>query len=238
MSSCGQKFLLGGGGFSTNADSELELYMLGLTGRSKPRVCLIPTATGDSAAYISKFNDRFKSFPCEYHTLSLFKPHTANISEFIFSMDIVYVGGGNTRNLLVLWKEWGICEALREANRRGVVIAGVSAGLICWFEKGVTDSQSDKLGVLDGLGELEGICCPHFDTEVGRREMLESSLLESRYRIGYGVQDGVALHFQSNSLIEAVTSRENRGYFHYKFDEYGNLCSEFKLARLLAQRVQ
>jgi peptidase E len=119
---------------------------------------------------------------------------------------VVYVGGGNTRSMLALWREWVLDGALRAAWQQGVVLAGLSAGAICWFEQGVTDSIAGKLGPLAGLGLLAGSCCPHYDGEAERRPAYQRMVGEGRIAPGYGLDDGVALHFVGTELQAVVAS--------------------------------
>ena len=147
-----QIIAMGGGGFSMEPENlSLDRYVLSATGQPKPKACFLPTASGDAQSYIDRFNDSFSSLPCTPTHLSLFKPPTTDLRSFVLEHNVIYVGGGNTRNLLVLWREWGLDEILREAWRLGVVLAGLSAGSLCWFEEGVSDSVK--------AGELHPISC-------------------------------------------------------------------------------
>jgi len=121
--------------------------------------------------------------------------------------DIIYVGGGNTRNLLLLWKEWGLDRILKKAWERGIALSGVSAGSICWFEEGVTDSIPGNLTPLKCLGFLRGSNCPHYDGEKGRRPAYHRLLTEKKIKTGYAADDGVALHFIGDILNRVVSSR-------------------------------
>ncbi len=132
VAGAGQIVAMGGGGFSMEPDNlALDRYVVGLSPRAEPRVCFLPTASGDSREYVERFDDAFATLPCVPTHLSLFDPPTADLRSFLLDQDIVYVGGGSTRNLLVLWREWGLDHILREAWERGAVIAGISAGSIC-----------------------------------------------------------------------------------------------------------
>src|SRR5690606_24677021 len=132
-----QIIAMGGGGFSMEPDNTLlDEYILCQSKAKKPNICFIPTASGDSDGYIQRFYNFFEKKECKPFHLSLFKGHTDRIEEFILSHDIIYVGGGNTRNMLVLWREWGVDKFLRKAYENGVLLCGISAGSICWFEEG------------------------------------------------------------------------------------------------------
>ena len=147
----------------------LDNYILKSSGKGKPKVCFIPTAGGDAQWRIDNFYDCFEKKKCAASHLSLFRGETGKIEKLILSQDILYVGGGNTRNMLVLWKEWKLDTAIIKAYQNGTVLAGVSAGSICWFEQGLTDSIPKQLTKIDCLGILKGSNCPHFDGEPKRR---------------------------------------------------------------------
>lgn len=132
-----QIIALGGGGFSMEPDNPLlDLYILKQAKKAKPKICFIPTASGDSDNYISRYYNFFNQQDCKPSHLSLFEPLTRELESCILEKDIVYVGGGNTKNLLALWKEWGLDAILRKAWDEGVILAGLGAGSICWFEEG------------------------------------------------------------------------------------------------------
>lgn len=203
-----QIIAMGGGGFSMEPDnSALDRYVLEQTGKPRPAVCFLPTAGGDPADYVVKFYAAFTKLDCRPSHLSLFRPPTADLQSFILEKDVIYVGGGNTRSMLALWREWGLDEILREAWNRGVVLAGLSAGAICWFEQGVTDSVPGPLGPLPCLGLLPGSCCPHYDGETERRPAYHRLLSQDEILPGFGVDDGAALHFVGRELKGVVSSR-------------------------------
>ena len=147
----------------------LDDFLVGLTGRGRPRVCLVPTASGDAPDFIARFHGAFDG-RAEASHLGLFDRTVVDLRAFVLAQDVVYVGGGNTANMLAVWRVHGLDSILVEAWRAGVVLAGLSAGAICWFEAGVTDSFGPSLGPLrDGLGLLPGSMCPHYDGEPLRR---------------------------------------------------------------------
>jgi dipeptidase E len=199
---------LGGGGFSMEPDNlALDQYVVNQTGQVRPRVCFLPTASGDADGYCLNFYKAFASLDCHPSTLSLFRPHTADLKGFLLEQHAIYVGGGNTKSMLALWREWGLDAILRAAWERGVVLAGLSAGAICWFEQGVTDSIPGQWGALPGLGFLPGSCNPHYDGEPERRPAYHQLLTAGRIAPGYGVDDGAALHFVDDRLARVVSSR-------------------------------
>ncbi|WP_025783369.1 peptidase E [Sporosarcina sp. D27] len=214
-----QIIALGGGGFSMEPDNPLlDLYILKQAKRANPHICFIPTASGDSDNYISRYYDFFNQQECQPSHLSLFEPPTRDFESFILEKDIVYVGGGNTKNLLALWKEWDLDEILRKAWNQGVILTGLSAGSICWFEEGVTDSYGDGLEPIQCLGFLNGSNCPHYDGEIERRpayhELIESNKIQS----GFAADDGVAIHYKDQEISKIVSSRTNAKAYRVSFE--------------------
>jgi dipeptidase E len=201
---------MGGGGFSMEPDNPLlDRYVLSLTGNARPRICFVPTASGDPQSYVVRFYEAFARLPCEPCHLSLFSLPTADLRGFVLEQDLIYVGGGNTKSMLALWREWGLDQIFREAWEAGIPLAGVSAGSICWFEQGLTDSIPGPLTVLPCLGFLPGSNCPHYDGEANRRPSLHRCLSEGTIAEGYAADDGTALHFIGDRLERVVTSRPN-----------------------------
>jgi peptidase E len=203
-------FVMGGGGFAMEPENLLlDRYILSLSSKPKPKICFIGTASGDAVSYEEKFYAAYRTLPCEPSTLSLFRPHTQNIEGFIREQDIVHVGGGNTRNLLILWKEWKLDRHLRSAYEEGTVLCGMSAGMLCWFEEFTTDSYGESYVAMKGLGWLKGSAVPHFD---GESERLSSYLgMLERKEIGKGIalDDGAGALFLNEELGECVSSRRN-----------------------------
>ena len=209
MSKQSQVIALGGGGFSVEPEEfRIDLYVLQQAHVSNPRICFLPTASGDAEGYISTFYGAFSRYNCRPSHLTLFA-RTPDLRSHILQQDVIYVGGGNTKSMLALWREWGLDSVLKEAWEAGVVLAGVSAGAICWFEQGLTDSFADRLAVLNCLGFLKGSCCPHYDGEAERRPAYTSALLENRILPGYALEDGAAAHFVAGDFHRAVIARPN-----------------------------
>ena len=210
-----QIIAIGGGGFRRDEnDLSLEKYILKQAGKKNPSVCFIPTASGESEEYIIKFYSAFSGLGCRTSHLSLFRPPTADLESFILEKDIIYVGGGNTKSMLALWREWNLDSILRKAWEEGIVLSGVSAGAICWFEEGVTDSVPGGFGAIKGLGFLKGSYCPHYDSEPGRQPAYHRLLDEGKLQPGYAVMDYVALHFIDDELKHVFNSKtESRACF-------------------------
>jgi peptidase E len=202
-----QIIALGGGGFSVEPENlALDTYILQQARKPNPRVCFVPTATGDAVRYIANFYRAYRRLQCAPSHLPFFE-RTPDLRSLAFEQDVIYVGGGNTKSMLAVWREWGFDAILREAWERGVVLAGISAGAICWFEHGITDSFADELKVMDCLGFLNGSCCPHFDGEAERRPSFERMLLEGRIGPGLALDDCAAAHFVGDEIWRVVVSR-------------------------------
>ena len=215
-----QVIALGGGGFSMEPENPLlDLYVLQQSGKINPKICFIPTASGDSDNYISRYYNFFNKQICIPSHLSLFKPQTRDLESFLLENDIIYVGGGNTKNLLILWKEWGLDTILKRAWEQEIVLAGISAGSICWFEEGVTDSFGDGLEPLTCLGFLKGSNCPYYDGELNRRPAYQNLVAKSKIKPGIATDDGVALHYIDQKLSEIVSSRPNAKAYKVYFNE-------------------
>ncbi|ATP40231.1 peptidase E [Solibacillus sp. R5-41] len=215
-----QIIALGGGGFSMEPDNPLlDLYILKQVKKSKPQICFIPTASGDSDNYISKFYNFFNQLNCTPSHLSLFNPPTRDLESFILEKDIIYVGGGNTKNLLALWKEWGLDDILRKAWNQGVILAGLSAGSICWFEEGVTDSFGDGLEPIQCLGFLKGSNCPHYDSELERKPAYHNLIESKKIQSGIATDDGVAIHYKEHEISKIVSSRPNAKAYSVSFEQ-------------------
>jgi dipeptidase E len=196
---------LGGGGDTPEQTDRLYEYILGLTGKDRPRVLFIPTAAAESAEYIVWFYERFALRADSSH-LNTFPWPPENLRETILSQDVINVSGGNTANMLAIWKVHGIDAVLREAWENGVVLCGASAGMICWFEAGVTDSFGPQLAALDCLGFLPGSACPHYDGEEQRRPRYRE-LIDGGFPEGIAADDGVGIHYAGTEIAEVVTCR-------------------------------
>ena len=188
------------------ADSSLAEFVLGLARGDRPRMCYVPTAAGDRDGSIATFFETFAP-RAETSVLRLFGVPRAGVREFLLDQDVIWVSGGNTANMLAIWRLNGVDAALREAWEAGAVLAGWSAGTICWFDAGVTDSFGPDLAPLEGcLGFLRGSFCPPYDSEPGRRASYER-LVSAGLPGGYAAEDGVGLRFVGTELAEAVSSR-------------------------------
>ncbi len=204
---------MGGGGFTMEpANPLLDDFVLSLAEAPQPRILFLPTASGDTTAQINAFRDRFGGRTCVPEQLSLFRlrESTRSLSEIVMSQDIIYAGGGSMRNLLALWRAHDLDRMLVEAWRHGTVLAGLSAGAMCWFEAGVTRS-SGPAEAIAGLGLLEGSLTVHADGEPERLPVWLASVREGLLPGGWAVDDGVGLLFRGLKLERAVSSRPGAG---------------------------
>ena len=208
-----QILAMGGGGFSMEPDNlKLDRFLLSLSDKPKPKICFIGTASGDAEAYIDNFYKAMKTLNCTPSHLSLYRGPEGSLRDFVMDKDIFYVGGGNTRNLLTLWREWHLDQYLYDAYENGTVLAGISAGSICWFDEGVTDSIPGQLSSLKCLGFLPGSNCPHYDGEVERRSAYHR-LQKEGMKSGVACDDGVAAYYVDGKLNKLVSSRLNANAF-------------------------
>ena len=208
---------MGGGGFAMEPENLLlDKYILSLSEKKKPSICFLGTANGDSEGYRDRFYNAYRTFDCQPTHYSVFKPSTRDLIGFFSSQDIVHVGGGNTKNLICLWREWGLDHALIAAYKRGTILTGMSAGMICWFEQGVTDSYGDGLEPLKGLGILQGSACPHFDGEEDRKSSYLKLIKEKKIGGGIALDDGVGALYVNGRICEYVSSRPSAKAYIYE----------------------
>ena len=207
------------GGLPLDVDhSSLLRYLLDLTGKSKPAVGFVGTASGDNPAYIDRFHTRFSGLDCVPSHLPLFA-RTPSLEEYLEEQDVLLIGGGNTKSMLAAWRDWELPELLHQAWERGTVLAGWSAGAICWFEQGVTDSYADRLDSLACLGFLEGSCCPHYTGEPDRRPAYHRLLCAGRIGPGYALDDGAGLHFEGGEPAAVLAPAGTAGVHHVFLEE-------------------
>ena len=197
---------LGGGGATLEQVRKLQGYVLDLTGRERPRICFVPTAVGDAAEAIVRFYEAYAGLG-ELSHLTFHPWPPQDLRRFVLARDVLVVSGGNTANLLAIWRLHGFDAVVREAWEEGVVLTGGSAGMICWFEASITDSFGPQLeGLRDGLGFLPGSACPHYDGEERRRPRYRE-LVDGGFLPGIAADDGVAVRYDGTELAEVVACR-------------------------------
>ena len=190
---------IGGGGFGRSLGSlEIEKYIISLTRKKNPKICFIPTASGDSTLYKLNFYRAFSKLDCVTSHIDFFS-RTENLEEKVLTQDIIYVGGGNTKSMLAVWKEWNLHNILKNAYEKGIIMSGVSAGAICWFDKGITDSFAHELKIIDCLGLVDGIACPHFDEEKDREPYVNDVIYREIIKSCICIEGNCALHIKNDS---------------------------------------
>ena len=181
-------------------------YVLGLV-RQGPRLLWVGTAGAEDPWSALQIHDQFQG-RADLRRVEFFPWPPHDLRELVLSQDVILVGGGNTANMLAIWRVHGFDALLREAWEQGIVLTGWSAGMICWFDAGVTDSFGPQLaGMPDGPGFLPGSACPHYDDEELRRPLYRR-LVDGGFPPGYAADAGVGLHFVATELTEVVSSRE------------------------------
>jgi dipeptidase E len=219
-----ERQILALGGHAMRPGDPLDDFLLELTGASRPRVLLIPTASAESADYVVRFHETYGRRAEPSH-LSLFGIPPRDIRSIVLDQDAIFVGGGNTANMLAIWRVHGVDRFLREAWEAGVVLAGLSAGSMCWFEWGVTTS-SGAPAPSDGLGFLPGSNSVHHDSEPARRPVYLEAVRTGAIPPGYAVDDGAALIFSDHRLEDVVTARKFARAYEVTQDGERELSSE------------
>ncbi|MFD5269621.1 Type 1 glutamine amidotransferase-like domain-containing protein [Streptomyces sp. NPDC058335] len=201
-----RRIALLGGGFSTDADGVLDAWVLGHARAARPKVCFVPTASGDAEGYVDRFLTAFGALDCEPSVLRLFRREAgdASLRAFLLEQDVVYVGGGNTANLLAVWRTHGVDRLLTEAYGRGTLLCGISAGANCWAEGSHSDSFGPPAHLPDGLGLLPGSVCPHYDSEPARRPSYRRAVASGALPGGWALDDGVGALFTDGTLTETI----------------------------------
>ena len=214
-----QIIAIGGGGFGRNpGDGVIEQYILDQTGKEQPNICFIPTATGDNEAYKVNYYSTFSKLDCNPIHLDFFK-RTPDLEQLIPQQDAIFVGGGNTKSMLAVWKDWNLDKLLKEAYKKGVVMSGVSAGANCWFERAVVDSWEEDLRVIDCMGFIKGICCPHYDEEPQRRPAVKTFLEDGIIDSCYSVEGNCALHIKNDDEYLSVDFGKEKNAYIVSIDD-------------------
>jgi len=203
-------FAVGGQAFSDPGKVLLH-FLLSLTGKNEPLVYFLPTASGDNPGQIAGWYEVVTQAPCRPRHLRLFdvSGRMRNIEKQLLSADAIWVGGGNTLNMVAIWKAQEIDVVLRKAWEQGIVLAGESAGMICWFEEGLSDSRPERLTVVKGLGFLKGGASPHYSPDNGRGRLYNKMLAEGEIKEGIGCDDGAGVLFEGTELTKVVSVSSN-----------------------------
>ena len=194
---------VGGGGFSPLIDA----YSLSFTGKSQPKVCFLPTASGDAEGYIENFYEHFGSLTPHTSHLSLTRYNQPKLHQHLLDQDLIYVGGGNSFQMLLVWRAHEVDKTLKKAWEQGCVMTGLSAGSICWFHGAITDSWGHPYQLLDdGLGLLPGSHCPHYDAEPDRPAIYENLIAQGSLPAGIAIDDHCAVRYQGTERCDIVCS--------------------------------
>lgn len=237
-----RRILLLGGGFRPDGAGgwragPLIQHLLELTGAVRPRVCVMNTATGDDPAYYVRMYAALTAAGARVSHLSLFPmPSSLDPAALLLDQDAVFVGGGSVANLAAVWRTHGLGPVMRAAWEQGVILSGASAGAICWFEAGTTDSFGFELQAFtEGFGLLPGSYCPHYDSEELRRPTFHRLVSEGTIPGGYASDDGVGLRFDGTDLVDVFRDREDAAAYHVTRDQEGAAVEQRLEARLLPE---
>lgn len=223
-----QVIALGGGGFSMEPENPLlDKYILNSSGKENPKICFFANAGGDAQDYIDRFYDAFQKQNCIPSHISLLDLPKGNLEEIILSNDIVFVGGGSTRILMQQWKQFGIDKIMCKAWEKGIVLSGMSAGAIVWFQDGLYNPTDKELMRIDCLGFVKGSFCPHYDERTELRFSYRNLITAGNIKAGYGAEDYCGLHFIGNDLYNVISSRKNAAA--YSVRKAGRSLSEKKI---------
>ena len=223
-------FITGG-----SMDRKFIMYIASLTGKENPKICFLPTATGDSLVTIVRWYDSCADLPVKPYVQRMFISSYNQKESFetvLLGMDAIVVGGGNTLNMMVIWKAHQIDEILKKAWEKGIVLAGGSAGSLCWFEHGTTDSRPTELSKVEGLGFIETSHCPHYHAEPQRKPLYWAKIKSKEYKAGYACDDKAGIYFEDNEVKKVVSlDQESNAYFVSR--EKGEVKEELLVKEIL-----
>jgi dipeptidase E len=208
-----RKLFVYGGDF----DRGFTKYVASLTGKKSPKICFLPTATGDAAGYVMRWFESCADLPIRPFVQRSFISSYSQKESFenVFtSMDAILVGGGNTLNMLAIWKAQGIDIALRKAWESGVLLGGGSAGSLCWFEHGTSDSRPEKLTTVEGLGFINGSHCPHYHSESERKPLYWSKIKSGEFKSGFACDDKAGIYFENEEVKQVVSLDQNSNAYY------------------------
>jgi len=201
-----QIIAIGGAGWGMNPIKKPDItqYILEQSEKQYPNICYIPTASAENKQHILDFYRIYSQLDCTPTHISLFQ-RTPRLNSIFNKQDIIYVGGGNTKSMLAVWREWQLDVLLKKAYNRGTILAGVSAGSICWFEQGITDSWLSNLNLISCLGFLNGAACPHYDVEESRKPTVHQLIGSEKIDGCLAMENGTGLHFCDGKLYRALS---------------------------------
>ena len=223
----GHIIAIGGGGFGRNPNHQkIEKYILDLTLKKNPNILFIPTASAEDKEYIVNYYSCFSKLDCNPHHITFFK-RTPRLNSIINKADVIYVGGGNTKSMLAVWREWKLDKLLLKAYNDGKILCGVSAGAICRFEQGITDSWASNLNIMDCLGFISGMACPHYQEEPERRPTVHEMLNNGKCKSGWAIDGGAAVHFNNGKYVRSIQFYSN-SYVYHVTSNNGNIIEDQK----------
>ena len=227
-----QIICIGGGGFGRKPKQRIiEKYILLQSNAETPNILFIPTASAEDKSYIVSFYTCFNGLNCIPTHINLFE-RTPRLEGVVNKADIIYVGGGNTKSMLAVWKEWKLDKLLLKAYNRGAILCGVSAGAICWFKQGITDSWASNLNVMGCLDFVSGCCCPHYDGEGDRRPSVHDMIKNDKIESCLAVEDGAALHYRNGKLLTSVSFYKDKKTYIVKNSPSGIIEEEVRSIQL------
>ncbi len=192
-------------------------YLASLTGKEIPKICYVPTASADNPAAMVNWYQTCEDLPIKPYVLRTFinsSPVQQTFDDFLMGMDAIVVGGGNTLNMIAIWKAQGIDTVLKKAYEKGIILAGGSAGSLCWFDGGYSDSRPKKLSIVSGLGLLPYSHCPHFHSEPERKPLYYQAVISGKLGSGYACDDMAAILFINGKMKKSVAlDAESHCYF-------------------------
>lgn len=206
-----------------------------LTGKPRPKICFLPTASADNPYGIINFYNLCRDLSVEPYSLSVWvnsSPEQQTFEERLMSMDAIIVGGGNTLNMIAIWKAQGIDTVLQNAYRNGIVLAGGSAGSLCWFTGGYSDSRPKNLSIVNGLGFLPYSHCPHYHSELARKPLYVSAMLDGKLAPGYACDDKAGILFQNEKYSKSI-SLDNLSHCYYLSVKDGKINEELLPAEII-----
>lgn len=210
-------------------------YMAKATGKKRPNLCFIPTASGEDANYISSFHDICSQINVEPFVMSVWinsYDQKESFDTIIQNMDAIVVGGGNTLNMMAIWQAQGIDIALKKAYDNGVVMGGGSAGSLCWFNGGTTDSRPKELSIVEGMSFINKSHCPHYNSETTRRPLYHNNILSGKLSDGYACDDKSAIHF-INEEVHTSISLDADNHSYYVFEKDGEIIEEHIASKII-----
>lgn len=197
--------------YGGNYNKQFMRYVIALTKKKDPKICFLPTATGDNANYIVAWYAACEELPMRPYVQRTYVASYTDKKTFeenLLSMDAIVVGGGNTLNMMAIWKAQGIDTVLRKAYNKGIILAGGSAGSLCWFQGGTTDSRPKDLSIVQGLGFIQTSHCPHYHSEPLRKPLYFENILKGRLSPGYAIDDLAGIVFENEKYVRSVAVDE------------------------------